>query len=343
MEADGSIPLEPASETIHPTAPVPIVSAAVSVRDVSKSYAAASSRLRRGLAVGRTALDGVTFDVETGKWAALLGPNGSGKSTLFRMLATLDRPDTGTLSVGGFSTTDESDRVRGLLGVVFQRPGLDPMLTVRENLVLQGELCGVSREEATARAATLGFEMGFADRLGDRVKTLSGGLARRVDLARALLPQPRVLLLDEPTSGLDIDARRSFLDLLTERRSRTGLTILMSTHQIDEAERADEVIMLASGRIVAGGTASSLRSAMGGLLVQAAASQEQSLREAGLHIERVTPREVFASGDREAIQRAASMLAAQGEAFGVSSPTLADVYLARTGALLTSDQGAAAA
>jgi len=276
----------------------------------------------------------LNLGVERGEFVALLGPNGSGKSTLFRLLATLDRPDTGVLKVAGFDTNEDAERVRGLIGVVFQKPGLDPLLTVRENLVLQGELCGVSRDEATARASTLGFEMGFADRLGDRVKTLSGGLARRVDLARALLPTPRVLLLDEPTTGLDLDARRAFLDLLNERRTRTGLTILMSTHQIDEAERADEVIMLASGRVVVGGTPDSLRTVMGGQIVRAALAHEQALRDAGLRIERVTAIEVCAVGDTECIRRAAGELASSGVAFSIAPPTLADVYLARTGASL---------
>lgn len=344
MDSQAPIPLEPASETYRPTAPVVApIGPAISVREVTRVYRGAASRLRRTKGVSRTALDGVTFDVESGRWVALLGPNGSGKSTLFRLLATLDLPDSGSLSICGRSTTDDADRVRAELGVVFQRAGLDPLLTVRENLVLQGELCGVAREDATARAATLGFEMGFADRLGDRVSTLSGGLARRVDLARALLSRPRVLLLDEPTSSLDIDARRAFLELLAERRAKSNLTILMSTHQIDEAERADEVIMLAAGRIVAGGPPAELRGAMGGMLVQAAPDQEQSLRDAGLTIERITNAAVFATGDASAIERAASALARTGQAFSVAPPTLADVYLARTGLDLRAVAGAAAA
>lgn len=202
-------------------------------------------RRRRGEDVA--ALCSVLLEVESGELVALLGPNGSGKSTLIGALSGTVRLDSGRA------------RCAGRRAVVFQSPGLDPLLTVGENLLLEAALRGLARSEAAARVEAVCAEMGIAGRVGDRVGTLSGGLARRVDLARALLARPEVLLLDEASTGLDPIARAAFLDSVDAARGdhagegagHGAMAVLMSTHLIDEAERADRVVMLANGRVVA--------------------------------------------------------------------------------------------
>ena len=157
----------------------------------------------------REALRGVTLDVEAGSIFGLLGPNGSGKTTLFRILATLLTPTDGTALIGGFDVVRERAAVRRKIGVVFQQPSLDHKLTVRENLMHQGHLYGLRGPALRERGDRLLARFGVADRARDRVETLSGGLMRRIELAKGLLHRPEVLILDEPSTGLDPGARRS--------------------------------------------------------------------------------------------------------------------------------------
>lgn len=289
---------------------------------------------RRAQGASRVALDGVSLRVERGEWVALLGPNGSGKSTLIRILATLDRPDSGRVAVVGHEVgTAAGDRsARGRLGVVFQRPGLDPLLTVRENLEMQAALVGLDRGEAAGRARSAAEALGVADRMTDRVGALSGGLARRVDLARAVVFEPEVLLLDEPTAGLDHAARMDLLDLLGRRRAESGglLTVVMATHLMDEAERATRVVMLHEGRIVADGEPGALRKTLGGHVIVAGRDRARMLEDAGLTV-RKTEREAMGTGKAEAVERAVVELARIGAAFNVGPPTLGDVYLTFAG------------
>ena len=291
-------------------------------------------RGRRG-AAPRVALDGISLRVAVGSWAALLGPNGAGKSTLMRILATLVAADSGFARVMGRDAARDAGAVRAVLGVVAQRPGLDPLLTVRENLACQAALfgmAGAAAREAIERAAE---DAGVADRLRDRVGGLSGGLARRVDLARAMLSHPAVLLLDEPTAGLDHESRSAFLDLLrarqTEARARgRALTILMSTHLMDEAERADEAVLVSRGRVVGSGTASALRAALGGTLIEAGAEALAALRSAGLAVA-ARGEGWTATGAADDLEAGAAALARSGIAFSFGPPTLGDVYLALAG------------
>lgn len=295
---------------------------AVRIRDVTKYY-----RLGRRGPV-RTAVDGVSLSIETGRWVALLGPNGSGKSTLLRQIATLERPDQGTVEVLGVNAAHSGGlrEIRRGLGVVFQHPGLDGLLTVRENLMVQAALAGRRGGEARTRCEQVAREMGIADRLDDQVRTLSGGLARRCDLARALVNGPRLLLLDEPTVGLDIEARAAFMQLLESRTAgAAGLTIIMTTHLIDEAERAGKVVMMNAGRVVAMGTPAELRGELGARTLRCASCWAHELERAGMRV-RIDGSEACAWGDAGEIEHAVRALLELGADFQLAAPTLSDVF-----------------
>jgi ABC-2 type transport system ATP-binding protein len=276
----------------------------------------------------RTALHEVSFSVAPGERVALLGPNGGGKSTLLRLACGLLPVQRGTLRVWG---RPAGAAERSEVGVVFQAPSLDPHLDVRRNLRWLARLYGVDRARAARRVDEALARAGLTERAGDLVRTLSAGLRRRVDLCRALLHEPRLLLLDEPTVGLDPGARAAFLDLLLERRSDRPLTILMSTHLVDEADRLDRVLLLHQGRLVADGAPADLRRGAGAVVVSVfdpawtppAGSGAWRLEGGArrLHLER-------GGGDARAI---AADLAAAGVPFAVAPPTLADVFLQRTG------------
>jgi ABC-2 type transport system ATP-binding protein len=209
------------------------------------------------------ALRDITLQVEAGTLYGLLGPNGSGKTTLFRILATLMPPSEGQAAVFGLDTTHESAAVRRRLGAVFQDEALDEGLTVRENLRFQGALYGLHGRARRDRIATLLERLDVADRADDVVEDLSGGLRRRVDLARGLLHRPDLLLLDEPTSGLDPAARRAFWDAVRRLRDVEGTTLLVATHLMGEAERCDRVGILSEGALVADDAPDALKADLG--------------------------------------------------------------------------------
>ncbi|MBL8745278.1 MAG: ABC transporter ATP-binding protein [Phycisphaerae bacterium] len=312
---------------------VPRPGAAVAFTSVRRVYRATRKE------PARTALDSVSLTVARGEWLSILGPNGSGKSTLLRIIATLDRPDSGGVTIldqaglGGGSVR----AVRARIGVVFQHPGLDPLMTVRENLLLQAALVGMTRSDAEQRVHFVAASLGVTDRLNSRVGTLSGGLARRADLARALLSEPELLLLDEPTAGLDPEARTVFLDLLSQRRldSAAPLTIIMTTHHMDEAERGSRVALMHAGRIVTEGKPAELRRALGGNVVVTRSENASLLESAGLTLTRTAP-DAVGAGSPDGVERAVVALTRAAAPFSVGPPTLADVYFAHTGARLNS-------
>ena len=299
---------------------------AVLVEDVTHRYDADSVALRE-----------FALSVEPGESFALLGPNGSGKTTLFRILSTLLPPSRGTARVFGHHVSAAPGEVRRLLGVAFQEPALDEALTVEENLRMHGALFGLHGESLTARLTGLLERFEVLDRRADRVSTLSGGLRRRVDLARALLHAPRLLLLDEPTAGLDPTARRRFWRLLTRLQRHEGTTLLVATHLMDEAERADRVAILHEGERVACGAPRALKHELGErtLWIETTAPkalQERLQAQFGLAARRV--------GDTLQLdhEEAPALLARLYDAFGdqiesatVRRPTLEDVFMTRTG------------
>jgi ABC-2 type transport system ATP-binding protein len=226
----------------------------------------------------RVALDGVTFAVAPGTVFALLGPNGGGKSTLFRVLSTLLPPDAGTASVLGHDVVRAPLAVRRALGVVFQHPSVDGLLTTTENLVHHGHLYGLAGASLAARIAAVLDRLGLGERRGERVQRLSGGLQRRVELAKALVVGARVLLLDEPSTGLDPGARRDLMTYLHELRDADGITVVLTTHDMEEAERCDRVAILDRGRIVAEGPPDALKAAVGGDVVVLRTADPGALR-----------------------------------------------------------------
>lgn len=284
-----------------------------------------------------TALRDFSLKVKRGELLALLGPNGSGKTTLFRILSTLMPPSEGAARVFGAHTTEQPGAVRQLLGVVFQAPALDEALTVAENLRLHGALFGLSGEDLHERIDDLLGRFEVAERRSDRVETLSGGLRRRVDLARGLLHRPRLLLLDEPTAGLDPAARHAFWRHLNRLRRRDRTTFLVATHLMDEAERCDRVAILDRGRRVALGTPEALRTDLGERALWLTSPSPDALKQRIEAQFGLTARPVG-----EALQLvhedAPALLTRLYDAFGdqiesatVRRPTLEDVFMARTG------------
>ena len=201
---------------------------------------------------GRPALDGVSFEVAFGRFTALLGPNGAGKTTLLALLTRLFRARDGHIHVGGRDLDREALAALAALGVVFQQPSLDLDLTVRQNLAYAGRLQGLSEARLRRRIDAVTVAMGVADRLASAVRTLSGGLRRRVEIARALLHEPRILVLDEPTVGLDIASRRDIVET-AHRLAAEGLGVLWTTHLVDEVRPGDDLVVLHAGRVAARG------------------------------------------------------------------------------------------
>lgn len=288
----------------------------------------------------RTALSGLSFTVEEGSVFGLLGPNGGGKSTLFRILATLMSPTEGCVTVAGFDVGRQPGEVRRHIGVVFQSQSLDKKLTVEENLRAQGHLHALSGTELSRRIQDVSYRLGLDGRGPDLVETLSGGLRRRVEIAKALLHRPRVLLMDEPSTGLDPGARRELSQYMAELRDENGVTILLTTHILDEAEHCGHLLLLHEGRRVAEGSPGELRSRLGGDVVILESSRPEQL--APLLTERfgVTPlvvdstlRMEIGNGHRF-IAEIADAFPGEIESMAVHKPTLEDVFLRETGAKL---------
>lgn len=212
----------------------------------------------------RQALCDLNLDIAQGEVFAILGPNGGGKTTLFRVLSTLIRCQQGEIAMLGFDLTKQQFDVRRRLGVVFQAPSLDKKLTVRENIAHQAALYGVSGDVRWTRMQSMMEQLGIADRADELTETLSGGLRRRVELAKGMIHEPKLLLLDEPSTGLDPGARADLWKYLLRLRNEGGVTIVLTTHLLDEAERADRIAILDQGKVVALDRPDNLRASIGG-------------------------------------------------------------------------------
>lgn len=279
----------------------------------------------------RLALDAVSFSVRKGEIFGLLGPNGGGKTTLFKILSTALRPTSGTARIAG--TDVRNDAVRRRIGVVFQAPGLDQKLTVAENLLHQGHLYGLSGSALRSRIEAELSRFKLADRARERVEKLSGGLQRRVELAKALLHHPEVLLLDEPSTGLDPGARRDLWDAL---RGLAGVTVLLTTHLLDEAERCDRLAILHKGKLVALGAPLDLRGEIGGDVVTVRSRDAEALA-AGIREKLGESPTVVQGTVRLARERGHDLVGRLVESFPgliesvtVAKPSLEDVFLTKT-------------
>lgn len=294
----------------------------------------------------RVALDGVTMTVRAGELFGLLGPNGGGKTTLFRVLTTTIPPTSGTARVLGRTLPAEAAQVRAEIGVVFQAPSLDKKLTVRENLLHQGHLYGLRGADLASRIARNLETAGITDRANEMTESLSGGLRRRTEMAKGLLHDPKVLFLDEPSTGLDPGARHDLWDHLARLRDERGVTSLVTTHLMEEAERCDRVGVLDRGKLVALGTPQELRASIGGDVVTIVPRASSDLARLRAEVEerfRVAAKSVGGVVRAETTDGAAlvpEVLRAFGEdvaSVTVGRPTLEDVFLAKTGRRFASE------
>ena len=297
---------------------------------------------------GANAVDDVSLRVQPGEVVGLLGPNGSGKSTLFKVLATLLPPTSGTARVFGHDVAHDRDAVRRHLAVIFQQPALDKELTGRENLICHGRLHGLGGQTLRNKAAELIDAVGLADRADEPTKRLSGGMRRRMEIAKGLLSDPPLLLMDEPTTGLDPAARRQVWDLLERLRHRTARppTVLVTTHLMDEAGLCERLVLLDGGKVVAEGTPQALVERVGGdvvTLVPERAADAASLADAvslrfGELRESIQTNGGVVRIERpdghELVSRVMSDRGSLGvpvREAGVGRPTLEDVFLRLTG------------
>ena len=285
----------------------------------------------------RVALAGVSFDVRPAEIFGLLGPNGSGKTTTFRILSTLMLPSGGRAMIMGHDVAREPALVRRNIGVVFQAQSIDVKLSAEENLMLIGHIYGLRGAALKKRVSDMLGRVGLADRVGEKAETFSGGMQRRLELAKGLLHHPSVLLLDEPTTGLDPGARRDLSQYLQILRDEERVTVLVTTHLMEEAERCDRLAIYANGSVVALGTPTELKSEIGGDVILLECEQPEALAR---HIEQrfgLHPA-VIDSRVRLEIENGHRFVTDVVEAFpgeiqGVSvhKPSLEDVFIRRTG------------
>jgi ABC-2 type transport system ATP-binding protein len=246
---------------------------------MSETYAIEAEGLVK--VFGRTrALDGIDLHVAAGTILGMLGPNGAGKTTTVRVLTTLLRPDLGTARVAGHDVRTEAAQVRREIGLTGQYAALDESLTGRANLIMVGQLCRMPKKQAKRRAAELLAEFDLADAADRGVKTYSGGMRRRLDLAASLVARPSILFLDEPTTGLDPRSRMVTWDAV-RALTATGTTVLLTTQHLDEADQlADSIAVVDHGRVIAEGTAAELKAKMGGERVLITVAPESDLAAA---------------------------------------------------------------
>jgi ABC-2 type transport system ATP-binding protein len=298
---------------------------AITVADLTKSYGDIE------------AVRGIGFDVLAGETFGFLGPNGAGKSTTIKILCTLARPTAGSARVAGHDVVAERDAVRRNIGLVFQDTTLDNYLTGAQNLRFHADLYGVPAAAVAPRMQQVMEMVGLWDRRDSLVMTYSGGMQRRLEIARGLLHAPRVLFLDEPTVGLDPQTRTSIWAYINELKSREDITIFLTTHYMDEAEHCDRIAIIDHGKIVAIDTPEALKASVGKDRVQihtaddtatiAELSREFGI-EAGIHEGAVT---FSVAGGEQFVPRLFAGLSVPIRAVSVSRPSLDDVFMSYTG------------
>lgn len=316
---------------------------AVEVRQLSFSYPKRRSpgKNKNGAAPSvytarAKALDSVDLSVRPAEVFGLLGPNGGGKTTLFRILSTDLQPQTGSARIFGADVAGDPRGVRRQIGVVFQSPSLDIKLTVAENLLHQGHLYGLRGRALGSRIDEILSRMGLTSRADERAETLSGGLKRRVEVAKSLLHEPRLLLMDEPSTGLDPGARKDLWDHLAELKAQ-GITVCVTTHLMEEAEKCDRIAILNEGRVVALNTPAALKDEIGGDVITVETPDPETLAiairrrfhldvsvvEGSVHIERERGHEFIPVLVQEYPNDIRSVI--------LGKPSLEDVFIHRTG------------
>ncbi|KAB2339466.1 ATP-binding cassette domain-containing protein [Actinomadura rudentiformis] len=293
------------------------------------------------------AVRGVELQVAAGEIFGFLGPNGAGKSTTINMLCTLLRPTSGSARVAGHDVVSERDDVRRNIGLVFQDPTLDNYLTGEQNLRFHAELYGVPRALVPERMRQVLEMVGLWDRRGDRVEIYSGGMKRRLEIARGLLHSPRVLFLDEPTVGLDPQTRSSIWDYIRRLKDAEEITIFMTTHYMDEAEFCDRIAIMDQGTIVALDTPEALKAGVGKDRVQIHTDDDGAAIEAlrdrfGLEAKVAEGAVTFAVPSGEAfVPRLFAELGVPIRSVSVSRPSLDDVFMSFTGSTIRDAEGSA--
>ena len=290
------------------------------------------------------AVRGIELEVHSGEIFGFLGPNGAGKSTTISMLCTLLTPTAGSASVAGINVVLDPAAVRQRIGLVFQDPSLDDQLTGRENLEFHAFIYSVPAAERRQRIDAMLELLQLSDRASSQVRTYSGGMKRRLEIARGMLHQPQILFLDEPTLGLDPQTRKSIWTHLNELRSKKGVTIFMTTHYMDEAEYCDRIAIIDRGRIVALGTPDELKAKVGGDVVTITSSQPD---EAAREIEKtlgVTPTRENGSlrmevpDGKKFVPRLVRELTVPVDTVTLRRPSLDDVFLKLTGRAIREEE-----
>ncbi|MHB8240449.1 MAG: ATP-binding cassette domain-containing protein [Solirubrobacteraceae bacterium] len=312
----------------QPDAPISSPASAVSVNGLVKTYDEVE------------AVRGIDFEVHSGEIFGFLGPNGAGKSTTINMLCTLVRPSGGSAQVAGHDVVTERDEVRRNIGLVFQDTTLDGYLTAEQNLRLHAELYGVPREMVDERMRQVMEMVSLWDRRGGMVNTFSGGMKRRLEIARGLLHSPRVLFLDEPTVGLDPQTRSSIWSYIRELKTREDITIFLTTHYMDEAEYCDRIAIMDQGRIIVLDSPEALKAKVGSDRVQIQTDDDQAAIEAlreRFQIEATVAEGLVTFGvpaGEEFVPRLFAELGRPIRSVSVSRPSLDDVFMSYTGSTI---------
>jgi ABC-2 type transport system ATP-binding protein len=292
-----------------------------------------------------TAVDGITFSVEPGEVFGFLGPNGAGKSTTINMLCTLLTPTSGRASVAGHDCVREPDAVRQSVGIIFQDPTLDNGLTAYENLLFHAYLYNLDRATAKRRISEVLALVGLADRKDDLVRKYSGGMKRRLEIARGLIHFPKVLFMDEPTLGLDPQTRNMIWEFIGRLKADTGITVFMTTHYLEEAETCDRVAIIDLGRIIAIDTPAALKAGQKGDTIRLSARDNDALASEVEDRFAIVPIKVQ-GGLSITVEKGEEFLPAlikglNTEVLSVSltKPSLNDVFLSLTGKSIREEEG----